>query len=126
MISLRIALGTAVARLRKKAGYSQEGFALACKVHRTYMTGIERGRHNLSLDLIERLAVGLEMDTGELIKIAVHLASAYTAAYEIDETEPRAMAHLSSLLDAIFDAIASHTRTLERLHRRMPFRFSAY
>lgn len=60
----------AVARLRKDAGYSQEAFALVCNVHRTYMTGIERGRHNVSLDVLERLATGLKIDTGELMSEA--------------------------------------------------------
>ncbi len=67
MISLRIGFGRAVARLRRDAGYSQEAFALACKVHRTYMTGIERGKHNVSLDILERIAKGLRIDTGELM-----------------------------------------------------------
>ena len=67
MKALRIGLGMAVARLRKEAGYSQEAFAHACNVHRTYMTGIERGRHNVSLDLIERLSDGLKLDTGQLM-----------------------------------------------------------
>lgn len=67
MTSLRIGFGKAVARLRREAGYSQEAFALACKVHRTYMTGIERGKHNVSLDIMERIAKGLRIDTGELM-----------------------------------------------------------
>lgn len=31
------------------------------------MTGIERGRHNVSLDLLERVAKGLKLDTGQLM-----------------------------------------------------------
>lgn len=67
MISLRVGLGRAVARLRRERGYSQEAFALSCQVHRTYMTGIERGRHNVSLDILDRLAIGLGIDTGQLM-----------------------------------------------------------
>jgi transcriptional regulator with XRE-family HTH domain len=67
MTSLRVALGRAVARIRKEQGYSQETFALRCKIARTYMTGIEGGRHNLSLDLLERIAKGLKLDTGQLL-----------------------------------------------------------
>lgn len=67
MISLPLALGRAVARLRKEQGFSQESFALRCKIARTYMTGIESGRHNLSLDLLERIARGLKLDTGQLM-----------------------------------------------------------
>ena len=65
MTSLTTGLGKAVARLRKEAGYSQEGFALTWKVHRTYMTSIERGRHNVSPDILDRIAKGLKIDTGQ-------------------------------------------------------------
>ena len=67
MTTLKVGLGRAVARLRRAAGYSQEGFALACKVHRTYMTGIETGKHNVSLEILERVAKGLRLDTGQLL-----------------------------------------------------------
>lgn len=53
--------------MRKSAGYSQEAFALKCGVHRTYMTGIERGRHNVSLDIMERIARALGMNPGRLL-----------------------------------------------------------
>lgn len=66
MLSLRIGLGRAVARLRKEAGLSQEVFALKCKIHRTYMTGIESGKHNVSLDILERIATGLRLDVAQL------------------------------------------------------------
>jgi transcriptional regulator with XRE-family HTH domain len=67
MTSLKVGLGRAVARLRKAAGYSQESFAAVCKVHRTYMTGIETGKHNVSLEILERVAKGLKLDTGQLM-----------------------------------------------------------
>jgi transcriptional regulator with XRE-family HTH domain len=70
MVSLKVGLGRAVARLRRAAGYSQEAFALTCKVHRTYMTGIELGRHNVSLEILERVAKGLKLDTGQLMAAA--------------------------------------------------------
>jgi DNA-binding XRE family transcriptional regulator len=38
------AFGLAGRRLRRDAGYSQEGFAAAVGVHRTYQGLIERGR----------------------------------------------------------------------------------
>jgi len=31
------------------------------------VTGIEGGRHNVSLDLLERIAKGLKIDAGELV-----------------------------------------------------------
>lgn len=70
MTTLMVGLGRAVARLRRDAGYSKEGFALVCKVHRTYMTGIETGKHNVSLEILERVAKGLTLDTGKLMTAA--------------------------------------------------------
>jgi transcriptional regulator with XRE-family HTH domain len=67
MASLRIGLGRAIRRLRTQAGYSQERFANICHVHRTYMTSVETGRRNVSLEIIERIAKGLRMDTGQLM-----------------------------------------------------------
>ena len=34
------------------------------------MTGIERGKHNVSLDILERIAKALKLDTGQLMSEA--------------------------------------------------------
>jgi transcriptional regulator with XRE-family HTH domain len=70
MDSLPIRLGQTVRELRSAAGYSQESFAAKIKVHRTFMGTIERGKTNVSLDTLERLALGLGMGVWELIRIA--------------------------------------------------------
>lgn len=70
MDPLRIRLGQAVRELRSAAGYSQEGFAARIKVHRTFMGTIERGKTNVSLETLERLAKGLGMSVWELLRIA--------------------------------------------------------
>ena len=67
MAILRVALGRAVRRLRKQAGFSQESFADHCKLHRTYMGAVERGETNISLDSLERIAKGLGLTAGELL-----------------------------------------------------------
>ncbi len=67
MLTLRQRLGRAVRRLRKAAGYSQESFADACHLHRTYMGSVERGELNISLDNIERIAKTLGLTAGELL-----------------------------------------------------------
>lgn len=70
MDPLRIRLGHAVRELRSAAGYSQEGFAAKVKVHRTFMGTIERGKTNVSVETLERLAAGLGMGAWELLRIA--------------------------------------------------------
>ena len=70
MVTYRTRLGRTVRRLRKQAGYSQESFADACKLHRTYMGAVERGETNISLDNIERIARGLRLTPGQLLAVA--------------------------------------------------------
>jgi transcriptional regulator with XRE-family HTH domain len=66
MPTLRKKLGQAVRNLRTDAGYSQESFADACKVHRTYIGSVERGETNISLDNIERIAKTLKIPVSRL------------------------------------------------------------
>jgi transcriptional regulator with XRE-family HTH domain len=54
--TLRKSLGERVRQLRRDAGVSQEDFAERCGFARSYMSRIERGTSNLTLDGIERLA----------------------------------------------------------------------
>ena len=67
MLSLPIALGRAVRRLRGAAGHSQEGFADAVGVHRTYLGLIERGAVNVTLTTLEKLAAALRLPPGRLL-----------------------------------------------------------
>ena len=70
MLPLRQRLGKAIRRLRSKDGYSQEAFADACRLHRTYMGSIERGERNISLDNIEKVAKALGLTAGQLLSEA--------------------------------------------------------
>ena len=67
MQPLRARLGKAIRRLREQAGYSQEAFADACGLHRTYVGAVERGEKNISLDNIERIAKQLGLTAGALL-----------------------------------------------------------
>lgn len=72
-VPLRVRLGCVVRRLRGAAGYpSQEAFADAAGLHRTYAGKVERGEINLSLDSLERLSRALGMSAGELLLAAEH------------------------------------------------------
>lgn len=66
MATLRGKLGQAVRALRTEAGYSQESFADACKLHRTYIGSVERGETNISLDNLERIARTLKVPVSRL------------------------------------------------------------
>lgn len=67
MLTLREKLGKAVRRLRTESGYSQESFADACALHRTYIGSVERGEINISLDNLERIARTLKLSVSKLL-----------------------------------------------------------
>jgi transcriptional regulator with XRE-family HTH domain len=58
--------GRAVRRLREKAKYSQERFAAAAGIDRTYMSEIERGLANPSLEMIGRIVRTLGVKFADL------------------------------------------------------------
>lgn len=60
--------GERVRELRKSQGYSQESFAAACSLDRTYLGGIERGERNVALRNILVIARTLEISVSELTK----------------------------------------------------------
>ncbi len=60
--------GERVRELRKAQGYSQEDFAYACELDRSYMGGIERGERNVALRNVERIAQTLGITLSQLMK----------------------------------------------------------
>jgi transcriptional regulator with XRE-family HTH domain len=61
-------LGNRVRELRQLQGYSQEAFADECGLDRTYLSGIERGKRNVSIKNIENIAIALKLSVSELLK----------------------------------------------------------
>lgn len=51
--------------LRLELGLSQEALALKAEVDRTYVTDVEAGRRNVSLEILERLIKALEVSFSE-------------------------------------------------------------
>ena len=66
-LELQISLGRAIRDLRTRRGYSQESFADAVGLHRTYIGGIERGERNVSLRNLARIANTLEIPLSQLL-----------------------------------------------------------
>jgi transcriptional regulator with XRE-family HTH domain len=62
-----IRLGERLREKRHELGLSQEVFADKCGLDRTYISGIERGRRNVSLLNIEIIANALEISVAELM-----------------------------------------------------------
>ena len=49
-------IGKAIVRLRAARGVSQEKMALEAKIDRRYMSDIENGKRNISIDILSRIA----------------------------------------------------------------------
>lgn len=63
---LMIRFGKAVRRLRTQQNISQEAFAELCDLHRTYISDIELGKRNVSLENIEKIAHALGTTVSQL------------------------------------------------------------
>ena len=63
---IRLRFGVRIRHLRSQAGLSQEAFADRCGLDRTYMSGIERGKRNVSLRNIEVIARTLGLSISQL------------------------------------------------------------
>ena len=64
--SIKKVLGNRIRALRREMDLSQEAFADKCGIDRTYLSGIERGVRNPTLEVISVLGKGLDMDIKEL------------------------------------------------------------
>ena len=64
--SVKVRFGCAVRQRRYELGLSQEDLAGKAGLHRTYISDIERGARNPSLEVIERLAISLDLRVAEL------------------------------------------------------------
>ena len=64
--SLKTQLGTNSARLRSEANVSQTSFARMVGVSRKYLIDIESGKANPTVDMLERIAGGLDTTVGRL------------------------------------------------------------
>jgi transcriptional regulator with XRE-family HTH domain len=61
-------LGERVRGRRKELGLSQEALADKCNIHWTFLGQVERGRRNLSLHNLLKVACGLGVDPAELVR----------------------------------------------------------
>lgn len=58
-MDVRSRFGARVRKLREARGLSQEAFAFASDIDRTYVSGVERGVRNPTITVAEKFAKGL-------------------------------------------------------------------
>lgn len=67
-MSLQKNLGITLKALRAEKGVSQEKLALSTGIDCRYMSDIENGRRNVSLEIIEKLAAFFEMSASTFVQ----------------------------------------------------------
>ena len=63
---IRVAYGKAVRAIRQDKKISQEELGDLCGLHRTYISDIELGKRNVSLENIDKIAYALQMKKSEI------------------------------------------------------------
>lgn len=63
-------IGNEIISLRKSKGLSQEKLALNANIDRRYMSDIENGRRNISVEMLSKIAKALETTGSEILKVA--------------------------------------------------------
>tara|TARA_B110000114_G_C14793176_1_gene277664 strand:- start:150 stop:353 length:204 start_codon:yes stop_codon:yes gene_type:complete len=67
-MNIKQKFGVKIKQLRTEKGWSQEKLALNAGLDRTYLPSIEKGERNVSLEVIEKLALALNVKPSELIQ----------------------------------------------------------
>ena len=68
-MDIRKQLGRNVADIRRQRRWSQEELAFESGLHRTYISGIERGARNPTVMVLEKLAKALGVQPKELLEV---------------------------------------------------------
>lgn len=66
-MDIRRRVGQNVAKYRKDLDLSQEKLAFDCKLHRTYISGVERGIRNPTIVVLAKVAKALKIPPGRLL-----------------------------------------------------------
>lgn len=67
-MELRAIVGRNIRREREKQGIPQDELAHRADIHVTYLSGIENGRRNITLGVLEKLATALRVTEGTLVQ----------------------------------------------------------
>jgi transcriptional regulator with XRE-family HTH domain len=60
-MSIKVKVGQRIKELRNQIGISQEALANKAEIDRTYVTDVENGRRNISIENLEKLVIALEV-----------------------------------------------------------------
>jgi len=64
-MDIKLKVGLRIKELRAKLKLSQEALGLKAGVDRTYVTDVENGRRNVSVEILDRLIIALEVSIAD-------------------------------------------------------------
>lgn len=64
-MDIKLKIGQRIKELRKGLELSQESLAYKAEVDRTYVTDVENGRRNVSVEILERIINALDISITE-------------------------------------------------------------
>ena len=67
-MDIKVKIGQRIRQLRKELQLSQEALAYQAEVDRTYVTDVENGRRNVSIEILERLITALSVSFSEFFE----------------------------------------------------------
>jgi transcriptional regulator with XRE-family HTH domain len=67
-MDIRKKVGRNVKKFRKEIDWSQEDLAFECDLHRTYISGIERGVRNPTVLILDTIAKALGITPNQLLE----------------------------------------------------------
>lgn len=67
-MDIRRRVGLNVRKAREELGLSQEGLAFDCGLHRTYISGVERGVRNPTVVVLDKIAKALGVPAARLLE----------------------------------------------------------
>lgn len=66
-MDVRERVGLNLQRLRREKGLSQEELAHRAQIHQTYLSGVEGGKRNPTIAVLQRIAEALDADVADLV-----------------------------------------------------------
>lgn len=70
-MSIKAKVGQRMRELRKQKGISQEALANRAELDRTYVTDVENGRRNISIENLEKLIGALETELRDFFNSSI-------------------------------------------------------
>jgi transcriptional regulator with XRE-family HTH domain len=67
-MDVRERVGLNLQKLRRERGLSQEELADRANIHQTYLSGVEGGKRNPTVTVLQRIAQALGADIDDLVK----------------------------------------------------------